>query len=536
MARLAIVTGLTLFALACGTDPALLITEDGIRYDVEVLSADSMEGRAPGTAGEGRAVAHISQRFEDAGLQPAGDNFALPFDLIGMSKNEGRSRLTIRGHHGLLPFTDNVTFTWWSASEREVVDIDDVPVLFVGYGVEAPEHDWDDFAGEDVSGKVLLFLNNDPPVEEDGVALFGGPARTYYGRWTYKFEQAMKHGAAGAIVIHTTQSASYPFSVIGNTGGRENWARDYKVDLLGWIDSTSSERIAESMGTTLTGLFDMAAQREFKPRDTGFRISAHIETDIRRVATYNIAGVLPGSDPDLRDQYIVFTAHYDHLGINPTADGGDTIYNGAWDNASGTATIINMAEAFVASSPRRSIMFVAVGAEEGGLLGSGAFVANPPVPLNQIVANINIDMLQIFGETHDVAAIGLVMNTMGAVLREVAESHGLRAVGDPDPNAGSFYRSDQVSFAKAGVPALSLQRGQDFIEPLGFDPVDYHSTHYHQVSDIVSDEWNFAGTVRDARIVFETVMRIANADDVPRWMPGNEFEEEWKELYERSEN
>ena len=533
MARTVIASGLLAFTLACGTDPGLLITEDGIRHDVEILSADSMEGRGPGTDGEARAVAHISRRFEEAGLQPAGDDFALPFDLIGMRKNEARSRLTIRGPRGPLPFADNETLTWWSASERELVDIADAPVIFVGYGVEAPEHDWDDFDGEDVRGKVLLFLNNDPPVEESGAALFGGPARTYYGRWTYKFEQAMKHGAAGAIVIHTTESASYPFSVIGNTGGRENWARDYKVDLLGWIDSTSSERIAESMGTTLTGLLDVAAQRDFRPQDTGFRISAHIETNIRRVATHNVAGVLSGSDPELRDQYIVFTAHHDHLGTSPNAEGGDSIYNGAWDNASGTATIINMAEAFVTSAPRRSVMFVAVAAEEGGLLGSGAFVAEPPVPLNQIVANINIDMLQIFGETHDVAAIGLVMSSMGEELREVAESHGLRAVGDPNPNAGSFYRSDQVSFAKAGIPALSLQRGQDFIDPLGFDPVDYHSTHYHQVSDIISDEWNFAGTVRDARIVFETVMRIANADDVPRWVPGNEFEEEWKALFGR---
>ena len=533
MSRVFIVIAMALSATACGSDPALHITADGIRRDVEVLSADSMGGRSPGTEGEARTVAYIAGRFADMQLEKAGAEYALPFDLVGMTKNDAQSRLTIRGPSGPLPYTNNETFTWWSAAEEDVVDIHDAPLVFVGYGVEAPEHDWDDFGNEDVRGKVLLFLNNDPPVIEDGVELFGGTARTYYGRWTYKFEQAMKHGAAGAIVIHTTESASYPFSVIGNTGAREGWARDYKADLLGWIDSTTSERIAESMGTNLTGLFAMAAERGFRPRDTGFRITAHIETTIRRVETHNVAGIIRGNDPDLRDQYIVFTAHADHLGISPTTDGNDRIYNGAWDNASGTASILNMAAAFRAAAPRRSIMFVAVGAEEGGSLGSGTFVLNPPVPLRQIIANVNIDMPQIFGETHDIAAIGLTMSSLGDVLRDVAESHGLRAVGDPNPNAGSFYRSDQVNFAKAGVPAIYLQRGSDYMTPLSFSPIDYHEAHYHQVSDTISAEWDFASTARDMRIMFEAALRIANADDVPRWVPGNEFEEEWKALYEK---
>jgi Zn-dependent M28 family amino/carboxypeptidase len=251
------------------------------------------------------------------------------------------------------------------------------------------------------------------------------------------------------------------------------------------------------------------------------------------VPTKNVAGVLRGSDPSVADQYLVFSAHYDHLGVNPTVEGDDQIFNGAWDNAAGTAAIINMARAFVAAGPRRSIMFVALAAEEGGTLGSGAFVAEPPVPLSQIVANLNVDMPQIFGVTREVAAIGLEMSSLGTVFQEVAEAAGLRAQGDPNPNAGSFYRSDQVNFAKMGIPALYLQAGTDYIEPLSFDPAAYEEAHYHQVSDELRPEWNTEGTARDIRILFATALRVANADEQPRWVPGNEFEEEWKTLYGR---
>jgi Zn-dependent M28 family amino/carboxypeptidase len=517
--------------MACAADPAGEITADGIRGDVAALSADSMEGRGAGTPGEDRAAAYIARRFEEIGLRPLGDAYALPVELVGMRKVAARSSLTISAPGGTLPYTDNETITYWSASERKIVDLQSVPIVFVGYGVEAPEYDWDDFGDTDVRGKVLLFLNNDPPAEDDGVALFGGTARTYYGRWTYKFEQAVKHGAAGAIVIHTTESASYPFSVIGNTGTREIWARDYQVDFLAWIDSTSSERIAAAMGTNLSGLFAMAAERDFRPQETGYRVTAHVETSIRRVQTKNLAAVLDGSDPDLRAQHLVFSAHYDHLGTSPDAEGDDKIYNGAWDNAAGTASIINLARAFVAARPRRSVVFVAAAAEEGGLLGSGAFVRNPPIPLAQFVANYNVDMPQIFGVTHEIAAIGVETNTLGQVLQEVAREQGLQVTGDPNPNAGSFYRSDQVNFAKAGIPALYIQPGRDYVEPLGFDPMEYRTAHYHQLSDELRDEWNLEGTARDMRILFAAALRVANSDEVPRWVPGSEFEEEWKALY-----
>jgi Zn-dependent M28 family amino/carboxypeptidase len=530
---------LTTFALAgCAAAPpapAERITADGILRDTQVLAADSMEGRAPGTAGEARAIAYIMARYGEIGLEPLGADYRLPVELLGMTKDAGRSTITIRGADGALDLAQEENFTFWSTAEEPVVELRDVPVVFVGYGVQAPEHDWDDFKGEDVRGKVLLFLNDDPPVVENGEALFGGPIRTYYGRWTYKFEQAQKHGAAGAIIVHTDESASYGFGVIGNTGSRQIWQRDYQLPMLAWMDSARSEQVATGLGTDLAGLFEVAARRDFRPVDTGFRVDARIETAFERVQAYNVAGMIRGADPVLADEFIVFTAHHDHLGMNPELPGDDKIYNGALDNALGVAAMIAAADAFAAVQPRprRSVMFVSVTAEEGGLLGSGAFVADPPVQRSRIVANFNVDSPQSFGLTHDVAAIGIDMSGLGDVFAEVVREHGLRPEGDPNPAAGSFYRSDQVSFAKAGIPALYLQAGRDYVEELGFDPAAFRLQHYHQVSDRIHPEWNLDGLERDMRILFETARRVADADEQPRWAPGNEFESAWRQLYGR---
>ena len=517
-------------------DPIAGISVDGLMADVSVLSADSMLGRAPGTIGEERAVRYIAERFAEAGLVPVPgqDDYRLPIDLVGMTRDAEASSITITGPSGDLQLTPEEDITFWSTTQEPVIDVQDAPLVFVGYGVTAPEHDWDDFEGQDMTGKVLLFLNNDPPVTEDGEELFSGEARTYYGRWTYKFEQADRLGAAGAIVIHTTESASYGFSVIGSMGARNVWARGYDVPVLAWMDSTRSEQVAAAMGTDLAGLFDMAAQRGFRPVDTGFTVDAHIETDIERVRADNVAGVIPGSDPELADEYIVFTAHHDHMGVDPTLE-GDSIFNGALDNSLGVASMIAAAEAIADAEPARSVMFVSVTAEEGGLLGSTAFVADPPLPLEQIVANFNVDSPQPFGETRDVAAIGIDMSELGETFAAVARERGLEPKGDPNPNAGSFYRSDQVAFAKAGIPALYLQAGTDYVNDLGFDPAAYKLERYHQVSDEVTDAWDLRGAARDMRVLVETALRIADAPDQPRWTPGNEFEEEWRQLYDRTD-
>lgn len=523
---------LTVIACASCTDnPMERITAKGILSDVEALSADNMEGRAAGTPGAARAAAYIANRFEQVGLEPFGDSYLLPVELVGMTKNVEKSSVSITGPADALALENDVNFTFWSTAEKPVVDIADAPIVFVGYGVQAPEYDWDDLKDEDLRGKVLLFLNNDPQIDEEGEALFGGPARTYYGRWTYKFEQAEKLGAIGAIVVHTLESASYQFSVIGNTGSRRVWQRTYELDFLSWMDSDTTSLVAASMGTTVPGLFEMANRRDFRPVDTGYSLSAHVETAIERVEGANVVGVLHGNDADLADEHLVFTAHHDHLGMNSDIEGDDKIFNGAADNALGVAGMLAAAEAAVGSAPRRSIIFVATTAEEGGLLGSSGFVANPPVPLRQIVANFNIDSPQAFGLTRDIGAIGLEMNTLGASFAEVAAAHGLKAVGDPNPNAGSFYRSDQVNFAKAGIPALYLQRGTDFVTPLSFDPDELRLRNYHQVTDEILPEWDLAGVVRDIKIFVEAALRAANADDQPTWVEGHEFEEEWKALY-----
>lgn len=512
-------------------DPMARISADGILADVEVLSADAMEGRAAGTPGAAQAADYLARRYAEIGLEPLGESYLLPVELVGLTKDGAASSVEIVGPEGSVSLANDETFTFWSTAEKPVVDLEGVPIVFVGYGVQAPEHDWDDFKGEDLSGKVLLFLNNDPAVEEAGEALFGGDARTYYGRWTYKFEQAEKLGAAGAIIVHTLESASYPFSVIGSTGSRRIWQRTYQLDLLAWADRDVSAEIVSAMGATVEGLFEMANRRDFRPVDTGYTVSAHIQTAIERVEDANVVGVVRGDDPELTDEYVAWTAHYDHMGIKPDLEGDDKVFNGALDNALGVAAMLAAAEAATEATHRRSMLFIATTAEEGGLLGSSAFVRDPPVPLRQIVANINIDSPQSFGLTHDVGAIGLEMSDLGRWFRDIAGAQGLRAVGDPNPNAGSFYRSDQVNFAKAGIPALYLQRGTDFVDPLDFDAEALRLENYHQVSDEILPEWDLAGIERDMRIVFATALEAANADAAPRWVPGHEFEEEWKALY-----
>ncbi len=529
-------------------EAAHTIAADHILKDVRVLSADDMEGRAPGTAGEEKAAAYIAQRFEESGLQAVNGSYYQTFKMVGTRKIAEKSSLTIRHGKKELKYISDGTLTYWSTSPEKVVDVRNAPLVFVGYGVQAPEHDWDDFKGTDVKGKVLLFLNNDPPVEENGQPLFKGEARTYYGRWTYKFEQAMRLGAAGAIMIHTTPSASYPFSVIGHSGAKEKFALDlpgsgFQVDLLAWIDKATSETIARDMGTTLQGLFEQAARRDFRPRDTGYRVTAHIESEKRTIETRNVLGLLPGSDPKVKDQVIVFSAHYDHLGLNSAPDAADRVYNGAWDNALGTSALMHLAAAFnrLEKKPARSLLFLACAAEESGSLGSRWFVARPPFPRQNIVADFNVDMPQIFGVTRDMAAIGVEMNSLGRALKAVAATtmvpapdggqQPLKITGDANPNAGSFYRSDQINFAKAGIPALYINPGKDFVTPPATDPVAYKNSHYHQLSDTITAVWDLNGCVRDLRVLFRTALMVAGAPEQPTWVKGNEFESKWRELY-----
>jgi Zn-dependent M28 family amino/carboxypeptidase len=497
-----------------------------------------MEGRSTGTRGEQKAIAYIKERYKQVGLKPFAGSNRQEFPLLGSKKNSSGSTIKIYHSDNTLPLKDGDSISYWSRSKKEKIDISATPLVFVGYGVEAPEYQWDDFKGADVAGKVLLFLNDDPQVSENGVELFEGERRTYYGRWTYKFEQAARHGAAGALVIHTEESAGYAWTVVNDNGWEERFYLESGdpgagTALVGWLHESLASDVAVAIGTTLDGLFEMAKRRDFKPVDTGFKVDTQIVSEYRNITTANVVGVLDGSDESLKDQFIVFSAHYDHLGIKMDSENGDMIFNGAWDNASGIAAIIALAEAYNQQRPRRSLLFLACGAEEKGILGSKWFVENPPVQRHQMVANINIDMPQVLGVTRDIATVGGDTNTLGEYLRAAASKAGLKVTGDPRPRAGSFYRSDQVHFAKAGIPALALKPGVGYVRDLGFDPLEYRKTHYHQLSDEINEHWDPAGLERDIRIIFHTVWEAANADDIPRWNPGNESEEEWKKLHNR---
>lgn len=528
-----------------------LINKNVILSDVLVLSSDEMEGRAPATEGEAKAADFISKRFKSNDLLPFDGSYFQKFQMVKSKKISEKSSLSISNQNIDLQYKSEVNLTYYSTSQKEVIEIKDAPLVFVGYGIKAPEYRWDDFKGIDLTGAVLLFLNNDPPITENGEELFEGEARTYYGRWTYKLEEAERLGAAGAIIIHTTKSAGYPYSVVQHMGSGENFELDIQdkhsgLNLVAWIDSTISNTIARSIGTNLQGLFEMSATRNFKPIDTGYKIATHIETIFEKVETKNVIGLLPGRDPILKNQYIVLTAHYDHLGKNNELEGDDKIYNGAEDNALGVASIINLAKAFSAlqEQPRRSIIFLACAAEESGLLGSQWFVENPPVNKNQLIANFNIDGQQLFGMTSDISAVGLEMSTLGETLKEIAglykvkmksgEIVDLEVKSDLWPNSGSFYRSDQINFAKAGIPAIYINPGISHIEKLPFDIDEYWYAHYHKVIDEVNDAWNLSGCERDLRVQFQTILKVANDDEIPRWVVGNEFETEWIELHEIS--
>ncbi len=516
-----------------------LIKADDILAGVKVLSADDMEGRGAGTAGEKRAADWIARQFKSLGLQTVGDSYFQEIEMVGYRKTA--SSLTLQGANGAIPYGSEKTLTYWSSSQKEQIALADIPLVFVGYGVEAPEYKWDDFKGHDIAGKILVFLNSDPPVSENGQDLFGGESRTYYGRWTYKFEQAMKHGAAGAMVIHTTPSAGYGWSVIGHAGIEEGFAlplpnTGFQLDFLAWVHQDLAQELAKTAGSSLEEWFESAKSRSFQPVDLPIKLSTTMQVEMRKTKTQNVMAVWPGSHEKKKSEYVVFSAHYDHLGIVEHDGQEDKIFNGAWDNALGTSSIISIARGFAKGKVEtdRSILFLACAAEESGSLGSHWFVARPPMPIESLVGNINIDMPQVLGLTHDMAAIGYQTNSLGDALVKVAESFpGGKVIvrGDLDPNAGSFYRSDQVNFAKAGIPAVFLNPGTEFVVTPPMSLVDYESLKYHQAADEVDEYWNLSGCERDMKVAFLLAYRVANAELLPRWKPGNEFEAKWLKLH-----
>jgi Zn-dependent M28 family amino/carboxypeptidase len=412
------------------------------------------------------------------------------------------------------------------------VRLENAELVFVGYGIVAPEFGWDDFKGEDLTGKVLLVMNNDP---EDDPALFGGRARLWYGRWDYKYEQARRLGAAGCFVIHTTPSAGYPWAVVQTSWSGEQFelpGQDgLRLQVKGWATEDASRRLVALGGRDLDALRAAAARRDFRPVSLGVSVSLTLRSQIQKKTTGNVLGLLRGSDPALADEVVVYSAHHDHLGIKADAKPGeDAIYNGAVDNAGGVAMLLAIAKAFtlLPKAPRRSILFVALAAEEQGLLGSRYLLEHPPVPPSYMAADINIDGINIWGRTRDVSVIGFGKSSLDQLIIELARGQGRTVKPDARSDRGFFYRSDQLNFAKAGVPAAYFSSGHDFIgRPEGWGREQselWERTHYHRPSDEVSDAWDLTGAVEDARLYFQLGAAVADAPRMPTWNPGDEFE------------
>jgi Zn-dependent M28 family amino/carboxypeptidase len=506
------------------------ITADGIRAHVRYLASDLLEGRGPGTRGDALAQAYIAAQLEGLGLHPAGpQGFFQPFDIVGVDGHADTLQF-IRGRESLvLRHPDEVIAV--AGDDAAHTALDGAELVFVGYGIRAPEYAWDDFKGQDLRGKVLLILNSDP---EDDPALFAGRTRLWYGRWDYKYEMAARVGAAGAIILHTTHSAGYPWQVV-----RSSWtgpqysvpSTERRVPLRGWVTEEACRRLVALAGRNLDELVRSANRREFQPVSLGIGVRADFDNHIERTRTANVLAVLPGSDPRLSSEVVLYTAHHDHLGMRTgAAPGEDAIYNGAEDNASGVALMLTIARSYAAlpQAPRRSILFAAVAAEEQGLLGSEYLARHPPVPLGRIAVDINIDGANVFGRTRDVTVIGMGKTDLDVTLRALAKAQGRVLRGDQLPDRGYFYRSDQFSFARVGVPSAYFESGLDYRgRPPGWGRERreaWEETRYHQPSDELTPDWDLSGAVEDARLQFELGYSVAQATALPAWTRGDEFE------------
>ena len=520
-------------------DPGPAISAASILARTKVLASDEFEGRAPGSPGEEKTVAYLVGEFQKLGLAPGNPDgtYLQNVPLVGITSTPTLS-FTLDGQ--TLAMENINDFIGPSSRVTPQVGGKDTDVVFVGYGVVAPEFGWDDYKGVDVHGKTVVMLVNDPPVTKaDGSlddAMFKGKAMTYYGRWTYKYEIAAAKGAAACLIVHETAPAAYPFAVLIGSRSRENFeisAPDGNaghVAMEGWLTVDAARKLFTSAGKNYDTAKAAAAKSDFKPVMLGAKATFSVTNALRNVASRNVIGLLPGSDPKLRNEYIIYTAHWDHLGRD-TRLTGDQIYNGAADNAAGVAVMLEIAQAMVAlpadQRPKRSVLFLSVTAEEKGLLGTRYYASNPLYPLKQTLANINIDGANQFGPTSDLVTIGYGASTMDDIGAVVAKAQGRELNPEPHPERGSYYRSDHFEFAKVGVPAYYVDPGQKYLgmpadaaEKLAND---YIANRYHKVGDEVQPDWTFAGAAQDTTFLYEVGRAVADGAQWPEWRPGNEF-------------
>ena len=516
------------------------ISENALRAHIKFLSDDRLEGRGTGARGGELAALYVAEQFEAMGLKGAGakGSFWQPASLVGV-KADPKTELRISGAKGGEAYRFAEDFVAFTGAQTEHVAIK-TDLVFVGYGIDAPEQKWNDYKGpaEDYRGKVLVMLVNDPPATKDEPDLFGGRRLTYYGRWTYKYEEAARRGAAGALLLHTSESAGYPWSVVRTSNGswRFDIARDPNdktpfLKMRSWMTDEAAHRMMQLAGLNLDELRKQAASRDFKPVNLNLTASIDLNSELKRVEAPNVAAMIPGRDPKLRDQCVVFSAHWDHFGIGAPDKNGDTIYNGALDNATGVASMLEIARVLstlpAAERPRRSILFLITTAEEQGLLGSEWYSRHPLVPIAKTAANINLDSMNILGPTNDFVALGAERSSLNAVVWAIARERGNRISPDPRPEQGSFYRSDHFPFAKVGVPSISFKEGDDYIgRPKGWGEKkfrEYNEAHYHQPSDEFHDDWNFQGMIQEADFAMTIGRRVADMEAMPKFNPGDEF-------------
>lgn len=523
---------LIIIAVGCGlqrNNPSVAgmdVTQ--LAADIKVLASDSFLGRKPFTEGETKTIHYLEARFKELGLEPGnGNSYFQDVPMVNIATTAA-PEMKVKHANGSLQLKGFDDYVIWTEKTDSLITLDNTELVFAGYGVVAPEYNWNDYAGLDVKGKVVIVLVNDPGFGVDN-SLFRGDTMTYYGRWMYKYEEAARQGAKGCLVVHETKAASYPFSVVQNNWNGSRLRLNEKegdvnyCDMVGWLSQSAAIRLLNLAGRD-TSVFRDASSRNF----TSFSLGATISTSIQVEATYNtsknvIAKITGSKRPE---EYIIYTAHWDHLGVGKPDEKGDSIYNGALDNATGTAGLLQLANAFkqAKKQPERTVVFLAVTAEEQGLWGSNYYVNHPVYPLEATVANINMDVLNNKGKTTDVVVVGKGQSELENYLEALAAEQNKTVGSEVNPASGSYYRSDHFNFAKKGVPALYIGSGRKFVDTTKAAAAqDYVKNHYHRPSDEYSDSWNLEGAIDDLSLIYLLGSKLANSDAWPVWKDGSEF-------------
>jgi Zn-dependent M28 family amino/carboxypeptidase len=526
-AALLAVVLLSFSALSQATDPPA-ISVDRIKADVAYLASDRVEGRGPGTSGEELATDYLANEFKKAGLKPGGERGTY-FQRVPLVRVVTSPKSTLRAikNDTTLDFPCGEEFSGTSHSQ-DALDQFDAEAIFVGHGITAPEFDWDDYQSVDVKGKVVVLFTNEPPSTDP--KFFGGTALTYYGRWTYKFEEATRRGAKACFIIHTNETAGYPYSVVQPLDGAQlkREADQPALAFAGWLSRKAGERLLELSGRTVDQALNEANTKGFKPYSLGVHLKGDITTRVERIVSKNVAGIVEGSDPALKSEFVVYTAHWDHLGVG-RAVLGDAIYNGAADNATGCGLLLEIARAWAAQAPKpkRSALFLSVTAEEKGLLGSEYYAHHPLIPLGKTALDLNFDMILPLGVPESIVVTGAERTTAWPAVKAIADRHRLEVEADQRAHLGIFYRSDHFSMARAGIPAFSVAPGMKIRgKPTDFARKaiqEFNDKAYHSPQDEMRPDCDFSGFAVLARFALDVGREIADADRLPTWNPGDEF-------------